>query len=164
MSLNIHLDEGVSCESNYSPGVIKDSEYLIRDMCNPEFFDETGITDAAISLDDLRSNGVSVHRREHTTAGFVKQALQVRCKDRQDWKMDNVSLVKVKSIREIRDGKKQLFRVIDTATKDNPAHADIFPSILKDRTLNKGDARLLRRLLLPLLKESMSVDVAFQIS
>ena len=164
MSLNIHLDEGVSCEPDYSPGVVKDGEYLIRDMCNPEYFDETGITDAAISLDDLRSDGVSLHRREYTTPGFVKQALQERCKDRQNWKMDNVSLVKVKSIREIRDDNKQLFRVIDTATEANPAHADIFPSILKNRELNKGDARLLRRRLLPLLKECMSVDAAFQTS
>ena len=164
MASSIHLDEGVSPDPNHSPGIVGDDEYLIREMCDPGHFDENGvITTAAISLKDLISKGVSVHRQQHTPIEFIKSSVRNRCKNRQGWK-EYVSLIKVADVRAIKDEGRQAFRVIDDPNADNPGHANIYASRLENGPIRPGHARKLRKYLLPRLQNRMPVEAAFQFS
>ena len=164
MASSIHLDEGVSPDPNHSPGIVGDDEYLIREMCDPGHFDENGaITPAAISLKHLISEGVSVHRRQHTSIEFIKNSVRNRCRDRQGWE-EYVSLIKVAEVRAIKDEGRQAFRVIDDPIADNPGHANIYASRSENGPISSGHARKLRKYLLPLLQNRMSVEAAFQFS
>ena len=162
MSSTTHLDEGVSPDPTHSPGTVGNDEYLIREMCDPRHIDENGeVAEAAISLDDLQSKGVSVHRRRHTPIEFIKNAVRNRCNKREGWK-ECVSLFKAEEVRAIKDEGRQAFRVIDDPNEANPGHANIFASSLENGKLSRGHARKLRWYLLPLLQNYMSVDAAFQ--
>ena len=162
MASSTHLNEGVNPDPAHSPGIVGDDEYLIREVCDPRHFDENGnVIQAAISLDDLRSKGVSVHRRQHTPIDFIKRSVRNRCKNRQGWK-ECVSLIKVEAVRAIKDERRQAFRVIDDPNEANPGHANIYASSLENGKITPGYARKLRWYLLPLLQNCMSVNAAYQ--
>ncbi len=161
MAPSIHLDEGVSQNPAQSPGTLENDEYLIREMCDPNHFDENGnVTEAAISLKHLQSKGVSVHRRQYTPIDYVKTAVRNRCKDRDGW-IESVSLFTVEAVRAKKDEGKQVFCVIDAPIEENPGHANIYFSHLVIDKITRPYARKLRHRLLPLLQNRMSVDAAY---
>ena len=163
MPLPLRLDER-SPAPHLSPGVVTDSEYLIRELCDPGLFDENGnVVEAAISAKDLLSRGFSVHRRKHTPISFVKEAVKRRCEGRPDWK-ECVALFETRGVRSIRDIKKQAFFVIDTPSEEDRGHASIYVGFpeKEDVQRGRGHARRMRMRLLPFLQHRMSVDDAYQ--
>ena len=160
MAFSVYLNEGISPDPDHSPGVVRDDEYLIREMCDPGHFENGVITTAAISLRDLISEGVSVHRKQYTSIEFIRRAVKSRCENRQGWK-EYVSLLKVEEVRAIIDEGKQVFRVIDKPTTDNPGHAHIYVFCPENIERPQAYTRKMRSKLLPLLQNYMSVDVAF---
>ena len=163
MASSPHLDETTSA-SVFSPSVVRDEEFLIREVCDPEHWDSNGnLVETAIPVRDLRERGFSVHRRTYTTAEFVKQAIQERCgKPRQNgpWK-EYAAVLKAEEVRSIRieDEDGQALVVIDTALEDNRAHASIYVATPKR---SKRDAKRARTYLLPFLRLCLTVEGAFQ--
>lgn len=162
MASSAHLYEGVSTDPVKSPGPVSGDEYLIREMCNPCFFDDNdNITETALPLDHLRTLGVSVHRREYSSIELVKNSVQNRCRNREDWK-EWVSLLTAEEVRAIPNNGKQAFCIIDDPTPENPAHANIVINCPENRAISKAYARKMRVRLLPHLQNPMTVEEAFQ--
>ena len=158
-----HLNERVSPDPSRSPGPVENDEYLIREVCDPQHIDEEGnVVESAISPKNLLSECLSVHRRQYTSIDFIKQAVQNRCNgtNRQDWK-EEVALFKAEGVRTIHDKGKQVFVVVDTPHEDHIGHASIYVNSPEDGNRGRAYARKVRKHLLPLLQQRMSVDEAF---
>ena len=145
--------------------IVGDDEYLIRELCDPDHIDKNGkIKAAAIQLIDLRLRGASVHRRDITGIDFIKKAVRNRCENHpgQDWK-ECVALFRAKKVRAIKHQDRNVFCVISEPEDNNPGHASIyFNSSVHGEP--KNHARKMRKRLLPLLQNYMSVDAAFEIT
>lgn len=144
-----------------SPGVVKDCEFLLREIFNPEHIKDGNLQLTAISLKDLRLRGFSVHRMEYVPAERIKASIETRLsikRNNEPWKNEGVAKFQALKVRQIKLDDQQLFVVIDTALKDNPGHASIFAA-----QTGKPDSymRELRSLLLPLLETRTAVDEAF---
>ena len=157
-----HFDENASAAPGISPGVVEDSELLLREMFNPHHVKDGKILETAISLDDLLTRGFSVHRIMYVTREFVKKSMKERfSRPRRGpaWKDEGVARLQTSAVRRLRIDKQQALVVIDTADANNRGHASIYAAA---PTKGKAHARELRSLLLPLLQERMSVDRAFE--
>ena len=158
----LHLDEHVSAKPSLSPGVVKDEEFLLRELFNPQHIRNGELRPAAIPAKDLLSEGFSVNRMKHVTAEFVKASIEQRLskpRKGEPWKNEGVAKLKTLEVRQILFDGRQAFVVIDTAEPDNRGHASIYVA-----TPGEGEshARELRELLLPFLQKRMSVDEAFE--
>jgi hypothetical protein len=157
-----HLDEHVSAAPGFSPGIVENDELLLRELFNPQHVRNGEVLPTAISLQDLRSRGFSVHRMKYVRAEFVQALMEERLsrpgRD-EPWKNEGVAKLKALAVRQLRADDQQAFVVIDTAQQDNRGHASIYAA-----APGKGDAhaRELRLLLLPLLQKRMPVDKAFE--
>ena len=141
---------------------MKDDEYLIRDVCDPDQFDKNGnVKRSAVRLRDLRKAGFSVHRKELTTVDFIKRAVHDKCHGREGWK-ELVALFKAGYVRAITYNGIRPFRVVSEPTEDNPAHAGIYFNPSETSNIPESDVREMRALLFPLLKAPMTVEEAFQ--
>lgn len=157
-----HLDEGNSAAPCVSPGTVRDEEFLLRELFNPQHIVDGKLIESAISLQDLRQRGFSVHRMKHVRADFIKASMEERLsrpRKGTPWTNEGVAKLTAQAVRQLRLDDQQAFVVIDTAVEDNPGHASIYAA-----EPEKGDpyARELRSLLLPLLHNRMSVDEAYR--
>ncbi len=157
-----HLDEQSSAAPGLSPGIVKDDEYLLRELFNPQHVENGELKLAAISLKDLRSRGFSVHRMKYVTPECVKASIEGRLsrpRKGAPWKNEGAAKLKALDVRQILCDGRQAFVVIDTAEQNNRGHASIYVAAPE-----KGDqyARELRQLLLPFLQKRMPVDKAFE--
>lgn len=130
---------------------------------------EDGIlTPAAVTIEELKRTGVSVHRAEHAVAGHVAAAVQNRLAARErrnparrcEAKISAPSAGRIRAVRaEETDG--QAFAVIDTAESGNPGHASIY---CRNPEMPHSRLRKLRTdRLLPVLQENlMTVDEALK--
>lgn len=158
----LHLNEHISAASGLSPGPVEDDELLLRELFNPQHVRNGELLPTAISLQDLRSRGFSVHRMKYVLTEFVKASMEKRLsrpRKGEPWKNKGVAKLKTLEVRQLRVDDCQAFVVIDTAQQNNRSHASIYAA-----ASGKGDAqaRELRRLLLPLLQKRMPVDKAFE--
>lgn len=146
----------------FSPGVVEDNELILRELFNPQHVGDDGeIVPAAISLQDLRERGFSVHRMKYVTREFIESSIKQRLakpRSGKQWKEEGVAKIVVRKIRELKLQDRQAFVVIDTALENNRGHASIF---FANREIDKADTRELRSLLLPMLKKRMTIDEAF---
>lgn len=148
--------------SSAQSDMVGDDEFLIREVCDPDQFDDNGnIRKSAIQLRDLYSRGFSVHRRDLTTADFIKNVVRAKCQDREGWK-ECVAVFKTGCVRAITYEGRKPFCVISEPIDDNPAHAGIYFSPSETSNITKADAREMRSLLFPFLKNPMTVEEAFQ--
>ena len=163
MAPALHANETTSA-SPFSPGLVGNGEILIREVCDPKHLNPDGkISAAAIMTKELREDGLSVHRRQHTTSEFVKEQIQKRCSNPPDrvgfWK-EWVAVFRTGDVRSILDeSKKQALVVVDTAKMDHTCHASIY---VADPPNTKGYAKKIKPFLLSLLELHHSVDAAFQ--
>lgn len=156
-----HLDENSSAVPALSPGIVRNHEILLREIFDPDHIRDGQLLERAISVNDLRKRGFSVHRIKFVTPQFIKASIESRITGprRADWRSEGVAMLIARVIREIMAEAEQAFVVIDTASRRNPGHASIYVA-----RPDKGEihARELRSMLLPYLEERMSVDEAFQ--
>jgi len=158
----IHLDESVSASPEYSPGVVLDSELLLREMIDPHHVKDGKVLKSAISLGELRSEGFSLHRKEYVSLDFVQECIERRlskAKPGYPRKDAGVAKILTRDVRKIRENGERLFVVIDTAKPDNHGHASIYAANPK---LSEADAREVRSHLSPLLNNRESLEQVFR--
>ena len=157
----IHLDETKSAEPDFSPGVVQDDESLIRALINPDHIENGEILPRAISLNDLRQQGFSVHRLAHVTEEIVQRSIDKilsRGFQGQRRETEGVSVFEAQEVRGLQVDDQQAFVVIDTALQCNRGHASIY---LANAPSTEGYARKLRDLLLPFLQHRIPLREAF---
>lgn len=158
-----HLNERVSAVPGVSPGVVVDSELLLREIFEPYHVQRGVLKKTAISLTELRETGFSVHRKKHVEFKFVRNSISARLSRPRKgitWKIEGIAEILAWDVRKIIDSDhKSLFVVIDTALEEHPGHASIYAAHPE-----KGEAyaRKIRFHLMELLKNRKSLEVIFQ--
>ena len=161
---SLHLDEGVSAAPDFSPGIVKDDERLLRALFNPEHVQGGQIIDRAVPVRDLRERGFSVHRMACVSPDFVLHSIdQLISRPRKGgpWIDEGVAILMTSAVRALRLNDARAFVVIDTARYDHPGHASIYAA---EPARGESYVRELRSLLLPLLQERRSVAEAYAIN
>ena len=158
-----HLDEWSSAAPAYSPGIVKDDEFLLRRLFNPQHVVDGKLLPAAIPAKDLHTEGFSVHRLEYVSIEFIdatiKDTLSKGRKDNITWTSEGVAKLSASGVRKIKIEKEQIFVVVDSAKEDDIGHADI---LVANPEKGISHAREMRKLLLPLMEERMPVKTAFE--
>ena len=158
----LHLDERVSAVPAISPGIVTDSEVLLREMFSPYHINGGIVEKTAVSLTELRSTGFSVHRMEHVTYQHVRNSIDSRlAQPRKNivWESEGVAKILTSDVRNIVDAEdNHLCVVIDTALEDNPGHASIYAA---DPSKGDAHARKIRIYLLPLLENRSTAEEIF---
>ena len=158
----MHLNESVSASPEYSPGVVLDSEVLLREMFNPQHIVDGNVVVTAVPLTELRSAGFSVHRKEHVSFESVKESMErrlLRPRRGEPWKDEGVAEILTGEVRGLRNDGERALVVIDTALSDNRGHASIYAA---KPELGDAHARKLRSLLIPLLQNRKPVEQVFE--
>ncbi|MCY4227851.1 MAG: hypothetical protein OXF20_09215 [Gammaproteobacteria bacterium] len=164
MELSVpHLNERVSAAPGVSPGVVEDSETLLREIFFPYHVQGGSLQLAAVSLRELRKTGFSVHRKKHVTFELVENSIKMRLSRPRKgiaWKIEGLAEILSLDVRKITGfDNKSLFVIIDTALEDNPGHASIYAAHPE-----KGDAyaRKIRFHLMELLTNVKTLEIIFQ--
>lgn len=163
----LHLDERRSATPGISPGVVRDDEYLLRELYFPQHTeDKEGhrLTPRAIPVRELIETGCSVHRQSYASAEQVRETIAERLarpRTGEPWLSLGVAKLKTEDVRNLRldpDSHEQLLVVIDTATVEMSWHASIYTAAIT----TESRARRLRKSLLPLLRDNrMTVEEAY---
>ena len=157
----LHLDEATSAAPGISPGTVRDEEWLLREILNPDHVVDGEIQPSAIPLKDLKERGFSVHRLLYVTRGLVEESMNeklARPSAGKDRFSEGVASFTARAVREIRDDGHKAFVVIDTAKPSHEGHASIY---LSNVVVKDSRARRLRDRLRPLLENRTSVAEAF---
>lgn len=120
-------DEQVS-QSEFSPGPVEGHEDLVRIIVSPLHLEsgENRLKTAAFPRTDLTDRGVSIERKAFSDLTKLTHSSHKLLKN-EDRSIAGYALVECSSVRAILDELgDQIFCVLDTALKCNPAHADIF--------------------------------------
>ncbi len=143
-------------QSAYSPGVVQDEEELLRIIFYPEHIIDNIVQPSAIALEDLRSRGFSVDRRQYAQQDILQQNVaNLRNRQQEARQVDYIAQLQCKTVRNIQDNNaERAFIVIDTAYEMNMSHASIYSA--KPRT--DADLRRLRNRLLVLLERRCSLE------
>ncbi len=161
-NISHHLDECTSAAPGISPGIVENSESLLRILFNPDHIRDGKIVESAIPVKDLRIRGFSVLRKKHVTHGFISSSIQdmlSRPRKSEPKIFEKVAKFEVIAVRAIKFENQQVFKVIDTALKNNLGHASIYIAAAEK---GEGFARKMRMRLLPLFENRMSVDELFK--
>ena len=156
-----HLDESTSAIPELSPGPVQNRETLLRMILDPDHITEGRIQPSAIQLRDLTQRGLSVHRREYTTAREVERAAQTligRATAGATRQLEGLASFTAGAVRIIRAQEGQAFVVIDTPQPENRAHASIFLANIQTRP---SLAREMREQLLNLMTHRLTLEQAF---
>jgi len=146
-------------QSEYSPGIVKDKEDLLRTVFNPEHMRDGEVIETAIPLEDLKSRGFSVDRKQYAQKNILQQRIEYQM-GRLPEKRQSGLIVRLQcgAVRNLHDENgERAFIVIDTALKENIAHASICSATDRGR----GALRKLRSLLLPYLQTRYSLEEIF---
>ncbi|HIP25380.1 MAG TPA: hypothetical protein EYG81_02785 [Archaeoglobus profundus] len=138
--------------SEYSPGIVKSSEYIARMIFSPLHIEENG-TIKPSAFSDVKDKGLSVHRLNY-----------IRCKELESLgktmasnantagrsERDYIGYVRAHTteIRQLTVDNKRLFCVYDTAKETKRSHADVCAVFLdeqQDPQLSKKAANKRRR-------------------
>src|SRR5919198_784303 len=144
------IDDELRPQSAYSPGVVKDEEELLRIIFYPEHIVDNIVQPSAIALDDLRSRGFSVDRRQYVQHDVLQQNIDhLRNRQQEARQVDYIARLPCRAVRDIQDNNaERAFIVIDTAYEMNIAHASIYSA----RPRTDAHLRRLRNRLLVLLE------------
>lgn len=161
-----HREETRSASPKYSPGLVVDTEHVLRELYSPEHVQNGRLSTRSIPIKDLLERGFSVRRIQYFNIEKLRSLIHERLRrPRQaepNWKSVGVSKIKVATVRALRQAgypDKQVFLVVDTAEIDSPEHASI---LIADENATKSRARRLRELLLQILQAGrMSATDAF---
>ena len=158
-----HLDENSSASPVHSPGVVRDDEFLLRLMFNPQHVENGKLTPAAVTASDLHTKGFSVYRLGYVSIEFIvakeENTLRKERKDNVTWTTEGVAKLSASSVRNIKFDEEQAFVIIDTAKENEEGHAEILVA-----RPEKGISHVkeMRKLLRPLLEERMPIEKAFE--
>lgn len=136
----------VESASEYSPGLVSNSEELCRHVLNPVHFDPQSNSIKPTFFDDATGKGASVNRLLHTSIDQIREAAQARV-DMINKNPPNTgfrqligySKVTANEVRSIFTGSpsRRAMAVYDTAKSDDPSHADIC-QLVKSKELGKS--------------------------
>ena len=138
-----------------------DEEVLLREVLNPDHVKDDKVQPSAVSLDDLRKRGFSIHRLKYVTEALVEDSINkklVKIVQGNQRTSEGVARFTARCVREISDDGDRVFVVIDTAKLSNKGHASIY---LFDVFMGQSRARKMRGKLLPLLENQVSLTQAF---
>ena len=155
----LHLDESVSAAPGVSPGVVVDDEILIRELYNPNDISEKEVKNSAIPRQDLICRGLSCHRLEYVSKSIVTELTERRLANKDGWQFVGLARLRVRSIRSLQCNGRRAFVVIDTALEQNRSHASVFAA--DGLSTSKSQAKELRRILMPLFRDIVSLNDAF---
>jgi hypothetical protein len=153
------IDDELRSQSAYSPGVVKDEEELLRIIFYPEHIVDNIVQPSAIALDDLRSRGFSVERRQYVQHDILQRNVDNLRNRRQEMRqVDYIAQLQCRAVRDIQDNNaERAFIVIDTAYETNIAHASIYSA----RPRTDAHLRRLRNRLLVLLETRCNLEDLF---
>jgi hypothetical protein len=138
-------------------GIVKDEEYLLRILYEPEHILNGSILETAISLTDLKEKGFSLDRESYVDNIVIQQRITTQTDRNPTQRQSNViTKFKCVDVRSISDEamNERLFIIIDDIPPDNnQAHAAIYSS---KENLGRGALRKLRWQLLPILQKGLS--------
>jgi hypothetical protein len=153
-----HRDEKSSASRWISPGLVRDGEIILRTIFDPHHIQGGALSQAAVSLADIRSRGWSVDRKKYTSLWRVKLSHRSWLSKKADLEKCYVIPVSVEKIRnDCRMGGDQLFVVTDLALCGNPAHG----CVLLSAESGEGQARRARRVLMGVLPKYVEASRAF---
>ena len=172
----LHPDERDIAVLGLLPGVVENEEVLLREMYSPHHVENGKVKPSAITLDELKGSGASVHRKRYTSRAFLETAIQdrlSRVRSGKSWTSEGVAVFTAEEVRELprqntQGEDEQAFVVKDTASPERPGHASIHFADLSQFIIAIGSNKLDEHLrewrldLLDLLEKRMSVDEAFQ--
>ena len=153
-----HLDETTSANPDLSPGVVAQGEWLLRSVFYPDHFRDGKVVKTAISLEDLRARGFSVNRQQHVNREVIESGIDKYLEnDFQGTprKFVGIACFTSSEVRDFKRDDSRAFVVIDTALPCNRGHASVYAA---NPTVSRGQLRRLRDMLLPLLRNPVSVD------
>jgi hypothetical protein len=153
------IEDELSSQSTYSPGLVQNDEELLRIFFHPEHIVNNVVIETAIALEDLQSRGFSVDRRQYARRDITQQTIDRQMARLPEKRQSGViALFQCVSVRTIQDDEqKRAFIVLDKACAQNIAHASIYSAIPRGR----GALRKLRSLLLPLLQKRCNLEDIF---
>jgi hypothetical protein len=131
-------DAECTCEntsvSSYSPGVVQDSEILIRQIYSPIHIDEETGKIKPLAFDDAKDKGMSVNRKNYSSKEQLLQKIENKLKlDQQRGKnrdFPGVIYTNCYKVRRISSNNGiKAFCVYDTGSKNDYSHADICQAI-----------------------------------
>ena len=143
-----------------SLGPVRDEEILLREIFNPQHIKDGVLLERAVSLEDLRSKGFSVHRKEYVTEEFIRAMIDerlLRPRKEAPWEAEGVATIETSKVRQVCVDDERAFVVIDTANEDNRGHASIYAA-----KCDEAHARELRKHLLPFLRKREMVEEIFK--
>ena len=152
-------DENVM-QSTCSPGLVDDSECILRVGYAPEHIHEGEVTVSAISQSDLVVRGYSVEREAFAVEHGIRQLAERQMTNVPDARQEAfLSLLSVQEIRKkFTDDGDRAFVVLDTSLPENNAHASVFSAKKKP---SRSVVKELKSLLVPLLQNRLSLDEYF---
>jgi hypothetical protein len=153
------IDDELRPQSAYSPGVVKDEEELLRIIFYPEHIVDNIVQPSAIALDDLRSRGFSVDRRQYVQHDVLQRNIDnLRNRQQEARQVGYIAQLQCRTVRNIHDDNaERAFIVIDTAYEINIAHASIYSA----RPRTDAHLRRLRNRLLVLLETRCNLEDLF---
>lgn len=124
--------------SLHSPGIVQDEECLARNIYSPHQYDkETGDL-TSLAFDDVFNKGLSVLRLDYANHDAIVQIGQEKKKETHAY--HGYVTAPALLIRRYEMDKKRAMAIYDTATIENPIHADV----CSINASSKGNKKLLR--------------------
>ena len=154
------LKSELESQSRYSPGVVADTEGLLRLWFSPEHINNGEVQESAISTADLLDRGFSVDRIEYCDTNIIrKRSLTQRQKKPDDRISDFIAHFKCRAVRMIFDDRgDRAFVVIDEINENerpiNCAHAAIYSA----ERCGRATIKQLRKKLLPCINRLESAE------
>ena len=159
------LSDEHTSQSPHSPGIVKNTEQLVRVAYAPSEVVNGKLISAAINTNDLKERGVSVFRDKYVEEKHISELatsqMQRRPKDRA---AAYVSIFDVNDVRKCTISvsvnnsppvNKRSFVVIDEARIDIISHATIFSVSTK----NRAKIKQLKNQLVDILNKNTSINL-----
>ena len=158
MTHNYSLDSETTTQSEFSPGIVENSELLLRLLFEPEHIVDNLVINTAISIEDLKSRGLSLDRIKFANKSLInKRIVNQQIKNRKNRKTHCLASFDCKSVREIKnDNQVRELILIDDAIEENIAHASIYANAHGKATLRKIRIKLIK-----LFKNRYSIENVF---
>ena len=148
-----------------SPGVVLDSEILYQQVTDPTHLSPDGRALMAKTFDVCNSHGLSTHRLAHTSVHRIVEMCEARLQEQNSsrpglvnrtlWGFVPYLVGDVRQLRSLPTEARGLF-VFDTASNDDPSHAEICQGATPDKELQREMRQelydMVRDTLIPLRK------------
>ena len=141
-NLSYNYDKALELESlsvsTHSPGIVKTSEDIARQIFSPRMIEKDGITIKSTAFDDVSNKGLSTNRLSHTTEEEIhiegeNKAVRDALKTQKERGYEGFATAQAGKIRQISEDDMQIFAIYDTSLKSDISHCDV--CLLK----HKGD-------------------------